>query len=181
MNLLFIFTIILFQWSLDLADPRTQYVIQHIFFCIHCLLALGALGTAVECFRRNEKETVTYEDTYSKEKISQSVRAYDTGSLAEMVFLKMLMPAVISYIMAKRTGLYFPLMVQCWNNPKMLYKSEVVQIYLFNEKAEGVLQRPWTKNGMVPEWLSNAWDQAGKTVDKFEKGSSPSPKSKKKK
>lgn len=181
MNLLFIFTIILFQWSLDLADPRVQYVIQHIFFCIHILLAVGALGTIVECFRRNEKATVTYEDVYSKEKITQSTRAYDTGSWAEMIFLKMMMPAGISYIMARRTGLYFPLMVQCWNNPKMLYQSEVVRIYLFHEKAEGVLQRPWTKNGMLPEWMSNIWDQASKTVDKFEKGTPASPKSRKKK
>lgn len=183
MNLFVVFSIILLQWSLDFADPRIQESIQYVFYGIHLFLAVPLLTIFIECYRKNYKETVSYEDEFTKEKISQPARSYDVGSWSEMLFLKMLLPAAVGLYMAKKTGIYFPLMMQCWSNPKMMYQSELTRIYLFHEKAVGVLERPWKANRVLPEWMSSLWDQAGSIVDGKSTGnSSPvSKRSKKKK
>lgn len=183
MNLLVVFSMILLQWSLDLADPRTQERIQNLFYGIHAVLLFFLLIIVIECYRRNDKQDVFYEDEFSKEKITQSARSYDVGSWSEMVFLKILLPGAVGLYMGKKTGIYFPLMLQCWSNPKMVYQSELTSIYLFREKAVGVLERPWKTNRVLPEWMSNLWDQAGNVVDGKDKGgsSSMSKKTKKKK
>lgn len=159
MNILIPFTILILSWSMDNTDPRTQHVITYIFTIVHGLAFISFIYMSYLVYYKGESTPLQVKDPYTGEVETKKSYEYDASKLRELFFTKITFSAGISLFLATRYGLPFPLLLQCLNNPKSIYDSEVFKIYVLGEKAEGPLQRPWPETGMVPEWVKGIWAQ----------------------
>eukprot|EP00796_Vickermania_ingenoplastis_P011920 gene11920-8201_t len=167
MNLLLPLTIFIVQWSIDSKDPQNQFNIMLVFLGVHVLLLLLALVAAARILIRRDSTPVTYEEQFSNgNMITQTCWRYDLGCLFELLLYKIAMPAGVSVFMGRKYGLFFPLLIQCWSNPKAVYSNELVQIYILGREPVGTLQRPWKQNNVVPDWLSKMWAESEEEVSK---------------
>lgn len=159
MNLFIILSILLLQWSIDLKDPEAQHAAVMIYGCIHTILVGLLLLVAVLIFRRNDKRIVKYTEQLTGDVRAMTVFRYDLGTLLELIFFKIVMQGCVSYYMARRNGLYFPFLVQCWSNPNQIWSTELVQLYLFEKEEVGNLERPWKQSNTLPQWMVDAWSK----------------------
>ena len=156
MNMIMPVIMILINWSIDATDPTNQENVLYIFIGVHALMFVVGAVLFFKIAQSNEKGTVLAPVTPgSSETEELSVSDYDTKKLREMFLTKVFIPLIITYFIFKKWNILLPLLFQSFNNPMMLFKSELVQIHLLGKPAKFELARPWTEPSPMPEWLSN--------------------------
>lgn len=167
MSLLLPFTTLIVSWSLDTTDPVTQRYIIITFLSVHAALFLGMCYVFYLIWRRGDADLVETKDSYTDEKVVKAAWDYDAGKLRELLFTKIGLSAAVSYFAATRYLVVFPLLLQCANNPRTFYNSELFQIYVLGKKTEGKLARPFEEPSMVPNWAKGIWEQSEKDATEF--------------
>lgn len=161
MNALIPFTVLILSWSIDGTDPRVQQRIIYTFVAVHVVALCVFVYMGLQIYLKGmELPMVQVKESYSDAVETKKAWDYDAGKLRELLFTKIGLSAGVSLFAATRYGIVFPLLMQCMNNPKTIWDSEVFKIYVRGFKAEGPLQRPFPDKGMVPEWLKGVWNQS---------------------
>jgi len=167
MNPLIPFTILILSWSIDTTDPDVRKAITLTFLVIHALAAGVLIYVSIAIWRHGEATIIKVKDYYSDQMEAKQQWEYDASKMRELFLMKVGMAAGVSFLAATRFGIPFPLLLQCLNNPKAIYDSELFQIYVLKKPAVGELERPWREASVLPEWARNAWAQGEKESEAF--------------
>lgn len=162
MNILLPFTILILSWSIDTTDPAVQSTITYIFAAVHSLAFALFIYIFVCIWRRGDPTLIEVKEPYTNERTIQKYWEYDCSRLRDLFFSKVGLSTGISIFVATRFGIPFPLLLQCLNNPKAIYDSELFQIYVLGRPEENELARPWKDHTMVPEWIGKIWSMGEK-------------------
>lgn len=153
--------ILFVSWALDMNDPFVQQSVITVYGLIHValLLVAGYLFYVVAIAKRTDGDrmiTVPVKD-YAQPDVAKTenitVATYDKRKLRELVVSKILVPLCITGFIYRQWGTVLPLLFQTINNPMVMYKFELFQLFVLGRPEKFELARPWEEPDPMPSWL----------------------------